>query len=35
LSLADAFKGKGAPFDPKIIDLLADWLRNQAITHED
>jgi pimeloyl-ACP methyl ester carboxylesterase len=35
LSLADAFKGKSAPFDPKIIDLLADWLRNQAITHED
>ena len=35
LSLADAFKGKSAPFDPKIIGLLADWLRNQAITHED
>ena len=34
-SLADAFKGKSAPFDPKIIGLLADWLRNQAITHED
>ena len=35
LSLADAFKGKSAPFDPKVIGLLADWLRNQAITHED
>ncbi len=35
LSLADAFKGKSAPFDPKMIGLLADWLRNQAITHED
>ncbi|MFL6499240.1 MAG: hypothetical protein ACJ8LL_00800 [Candidatus Udaeobacter sp.] len=35
LSLADAFKGKSAPFDPKIIELLGDWLRNQAITHED
>ena len=34
LSLADAFKGKRAPFDPKIIGLLADWLRNEAITHE-
>ena len=35
LSLADAFKGKSAPFEPKIIGLLADWLRNEAITHED
>ena len=35
LSLADAFKGKSAPFDPKIIGLLVDWLRNEAITHED
>lgn len=35
LSLADAFKGKSAPFDPKMIGLLADWLRNEAITHED
>jgi pimeloyl-ACP methyl ester carboxylesterase len=35
LSLADAFKGKRAPFEPKLIGLLADWLRNQAITHED
>jgi pimeloyl-ACP methyl ester carboxylesterase len=34
LSLADAFKGKRAPFDPKIIGLLADWLRNEGITHE-
>src|SRR6059058_4392119 len=34
-SLADAFKGKRAPFDPKVIGLLADWLRNEAITHED
>ena len=35
LSLADAFKGKSAPFEPKITGLLADWLRNEAITHED
>jgi len=35
LSLADAFKGKSAPFEPKIIGLLADWLRKEAITHED
>ena len=34
-SLADAFKGQSAPFDPKVIGLLADWLRNKAITHED
>jgi pimeloyl-ACP methyl ester carboxylesterase len=35
LNLADAFKGKSAPFDPKNIGLLADWLNNKAITHED
>lgn len=35
LSLADAFKGKSAPFDSKVVGLLADWLRNEAITHED
>jgi pimeloyl-ACP methyl ester carboxylesterase len=35
LSLADAFKGESAPFDPKVLALLADWLRNKAITHED
>jgi pimeloyl-ACP methyl ester carboxylesterase len=35
LSLTDAFKGKHAAFDPKMIGLLADWLRNKAITHED
>ena len=35
LTLADAFKGKSAPFDPKVIALLTDWLRNKAITHED
>jgi pimeloyl-ACP methyl ester carboxylesterase len=34
LNLADAFKGKRAQFDPKITELLADWL-NKAITHED
>ncbi|HWY40321.1 MAG TPA: alpha/beta hydrolase [Chthoniobacterales bacterium] len=34
-SLADAFKGKSAPFDPKVIGLLTDWLCNKAITHED
>jgi hypothetical protein len=35
LSLADAFKGKEAPFDPKVIGLLVDWLRHEAITRED
>jgi pimeloyl-ACP methyl ester carboxylesterase len=35
LSLADAFKGKRAEFDPKMIALLTDWLSNKAITHED
>ena len=35
LSLADAFKGNSAPFDLKVIALLADWLRNKATTHED
>lgn len=35
LSLADAFKGKSASFDPKVSALIADWLRNKAITHED
>ena len=35
LSLADAFKGKSASFDPKVTGLLADWLHNRAITHED
>ncbi|HXY60525.1 MAG TPA: alpha/beta hydrolase [Chthoniobacterales bacterium] len=35
LSLADAFNGKRAAFDPKVIALITDWLRNKAITHED
>lgn len=35
LNLVDAFKGKRAPFDPKMIGLLAGWLQNKAITHED
>ena len=35
LSMADAFKGNRAPFDPKVIELITDWLRNKAITHED
>jgi pimeloyl-ACP methyl ester carboxylesterase len=35
LNLADAFKAKSAPFDPKVIALLADWLRDKAINHED
>jgi pimeloyl-ACP methyl ester carboxylesterase len=34
LNLADAFKGKSAPFDPKPIGLITDWLHNKAITHE-
>jgi len=35
LSLADAFKGKRARFDPNVTGLLVDWLQNKAITHED
>jgi pimeloyl-ACP methyl ester carboxylesterase len=35
LSVADAFKGKRAPFDSNTIGLLADWLLKEAITHED
>ena len=35
LNLADAFKGKEASFDPKVISLLTDWLKNEGITHED
>src|SRR5436309_6364385 len=33
LSLADAFKGKEAPFDPKVIGLLTDWLVKEGVTH--
>jgi hypothetical protein len=29
LSLTDAFSDKSAPFDPKTIRLLADWLQEQ------
>ncbi|HJW37508.1 MAG TPA: hypothetical protein VJ420_02670 [Candidatus Udaeobacter sp.] len=35
LSLADAFKGKEAPFDLKVIQLLIDWLMKEGVTHED
>jgi pimeloyl-ACP methyl ester carboxylesterase len=35
LSLADAFKGKEAPFDSKVIRLLTDWLMKEGVTHED
>ena len=35
LSVADAFKGKSAPFDSNTIALLADWLLKEAVTHED
>ena len=35
LSLAGAFKGKEAPFDPKVTGLLVDWLKHEAITRED
>ena len=35
LSLADAFKGREAPFDPKVIGLLTDWLMKEGVTHED
>jgi pimeloyl-ACP methyl ester carboxylesterase len=29
LSFADAFHGKEAPFDPKVVDLLSAWLKEQ------
>ena len=35
LSFADAFKGKEAPFDPKVTGLLVEWLKHEAITRED
>jgi pimeloyl-ACP methyl ester carboxylesterase len=35
LSLADAFKGKEAPFEPKVIGLVTDWLMKEGVTHED
>jgi pimeloyl-ACP methyl ester carboxylesterase len=35
LTLADAFKGKSAQFDPKVATLLTDWLRSNAFTRED
>jgi pimeloyl-ACP methyl ester carboxylesterase len=35
LDLADAFKGKEAPFDPKVTGLLIDWLKKQGVTRED
>jgi len=30
LSMADAFRGKEAPFDPKFLRLLTDWLSGQG-----
>jgi pimeloyl-ACP methyl ester carboxylesterase len=35
LNWADAFKGKAAPFDPKVTGLLVEWLKHEAITRED
>jgi pimeloyl-ACP methyl ester carboxylesterase len=29
LSMADAFADKAAPFDPKVIRLMTDWLKEQ------
>jgi pimeloyl-ACP methyl ester carboxylesterase len=29
LSLADAFRGKEAPFDPKVVHLVTDWLKRK------
>jgi pimeloyl-ACP methyl ester carboxylesterase len=29
LGMADAFAGKAAPFDPKLVQLLAGWLNEQ------
>lgn len=30
LSFADAFHGKEAPFDPKVVKLVTDWFKAQA-----
>jgi hypothetical protein len=30
LSMADALAGKQAPFDPKIIRLMTEWLEAQT-----
>jgi pimeloyl-ACP methyl ester carboxylesterase len=35
LSMANAFKGKEAPFDSKVTQLLTDWLMKEGVTHED
>lgn len=29
LSFADAFRGKEAPFDPKVVKLVTDWLKER------
>jgi pimeloyl-ACP methyl ester carboxylesterase len=29
MSMADAFRGKEAPFDPKVAQLVADWFKAQ------
>ena len=29
LSFADAFQGRSAPFDPKVLRLLTDWFKEQ------
>src|SRR5438105_10261269 len=34
-NFAAAFKGKSAPFDPKVTGILVDWLKHEAITRED
>jgi pimeloyl-ACP methyl ester carboxylesterase len=31
LSLADAFRGKSAPFDPKVSRLVTDWFEEQRL----
>jgi pimeloyl-ACP methyl ester carboxylesterase len=35
LSLADAFKGNSAQFDPQVTSILVDWLKHEAISRED
>ena len=30
LSMADAFVGKEAPFDPRFLRLLTDWLSDRT-----
>ena len=33
-NLSDAFHGKEAKFDPKVVRLLTDWLQEREQKHE-